>query len=77
MYARWQRSDGDSGEFLSVVRLDSGTLFYCAALDAELPFLVQVTTGPEAGDYFRTPGGAGANRGRVGSRSVSGEKHDG
>ena len=48
---RWTRvAIDDARETLTLVRLDSGETHYCAELDRETPYLVQVTAGPGPGD---------------------------
>lgn len=53
MNYQWTRTDGDTYEYLRLVRLDSGKDFMCAELEGRrYPYLVQITTGPELGDDF-------------------------
>ena len=48
-FCRTDIHDGAS-EILTVVT--DGTLYWCEALQAELPYLVQITSGPDMGDDF-------------------------
>ncbi|NIR28719.1 MAG: hypothetical protein GWN84_05265 [Gammaproteobacteria bacterium] len=50
---RFTRTDTDgAGETLRIVTFDDGETYYSAALERESPYVVQITTGPDAGDDF-------------------------
>lgn len=63
---QWTRTDvPDASETLRLVRFDSGLTGYCADLDRETPYFIQITTGPGTGDDL------------VGLYDLDGERLDG